>query len=218
MYSIPDPNNVRVVEKINSYTQLDWNLSASQRLSLALALDPQNTDYANINTFNPQPVTADYRQRGFFISATHRWILANGGFVQSLFSAKQLDSRVFPASVQPGEMTLDPYSNSGSYFTQQQRDTNLHQWAQTLHWRRLEAAGRHLLKVGYSYAYSSYKGQVPNLPVTVLRQDGTISSTVSYSGALASRATKNDFALFAQDNWQILSRFEAGPWLAAGTR
>jgi hypothetical protein len=77
----------------------------------------------NINTFNPQPVTADYRQRGFFVSATHRWILANGGFVQSLFSAKQLDSRVFPANVQPGEMTLDPYSNSGSYFTQQQRDT-----------------------------------------------------------------------------------------------
>jgi len=35
----------------------------------------------NINTFNPQPVTADYRQRGFFVSATHRWILANGGFV-----------------------------------------------------------------------------------------------------------------------------------------
>jgi len=103
-------------------------------------------------------------------------------------------------------MTLDPYSNSGIYFTQQQRDTKLYQWAQTLHWRPLEAAGRHLLKVGYSYAYSSYNGQVSNLPVKVLRQDGTISSTVSYSGALASCATKNDFALFAQDNWQILSR------------
>ena len=206
VYSIPDPNNIRVVEKINSYSQLDWNLSANQRVSVALALDPQNTDYANINTFNPQPVTADYRQRGFFISATHRWILANGGFVQSLFSAKNLDSRVFPAEAHPGEMTLDPYSNSGSYFMYQQRNTNLYQWAQTLHWRPLEAAGRHLLNVGYSYAYSSYNGQVSNLPVAVLRQDGTISSTITYAGALASQATKNDFALFAQDNWQVLSR------------
>lgn len=203
VYSIPDPNNVRIVEKINSYTQLDWNPSANQHFSVALALDPQNTDYANINTFNPQTVTADYRQRGYFASGTHRWILANGGFVQSLFSAKQLDSRVFPANAQPGEMMLDPDQNSGSYFAQQQRNTNLYQWSQTLHWRPIEAGGRHLLTAGYSYAYSSYAGQISNLPVTVLRADGTISSTIGYGNGLASQATKNDFAVFVQDNWQI---------------
>jgi outer membrane receptor protein involved in Fe transport len=206
VYSIPDPNNVRIVEKINSYTQLDWSPSANQRFSVAAALDPQNTDYANINTFNPQPVTADYRQRGYFTSATHRWILTNGGFVQSLFSAKNLDTRVFPADALPGEMTFDPYQNSGSYFMQQQRNTNLYQWSQALHWRPVEAAGRHLLTAGYSYAYSSYGGQVSNLPVTVLRQDGTTSSTISYGAAIASQATKNEFALFVQDNWQVLPR------------
>ena len=206
VYSIPDPNNVRIVEKVNSYTQLDWNPSANQRFSAAVALDPQNTDYANINTFNPQPVTADYRQRGFFVSATHRWIMANGGFLQSLFSAKQLDTRVYPADVRPGEMTLDPYSNSGSYFTKQERDTNLYQWSQTLHWRPVEKLGRHLLTAGYSYAYSSYGGEVLNLAVTVQRGDGTLSSTIGYGGALASQATKNEFAFFVQDNWQILPR------------
>ena len=96
--SLPDPNNVRVVEKINTYTQLDWDPSANHRFTAVLALDPQNVDYADINTFNPLPVTANYRQRGYFISGTHRWILANGGFVQTLFSAKELDSRLFPAS------------------------------------------------------------------------------------------------------------------------
>ncbi len=147
-YSIPDPNNVRIVEKVNSYTQVDWNPSANQRFSAALALDPQDTFYANINTFNPQPVTADYHQRGYFVSATHRWILNDGGFLQSLFAAKQLDSKVYPADAQPGLMTLNPYSNSGSYFTTQQRYTNLYQWSQTLHWRPIEKAGRHLLTAG----------------------------------------------------------------------
>ena len=206
VYSIPDPNNVRIVEKVNSYTQLDWNPTANQRFSLALALDPQNTDYANINTFNPQPVTADYRQRGYFISASHRWILGNGGFLQSLFSAKQLDTQVYPADAQAREMTLDPYSNSGTYFEQQQRNTNLYQWSQALHWRPIEAGGRHLLTAGYSYAYSSYSGEISNFPVAVLRQDGTVSRMISYGGALASQATKNDFAIFVQDNWQILPR------------
>jgi hypothetical protein len=204
--SLPDPNNVRVVEKVNTYTQLDWNPSANHRFTVVLAVDPQNINYADINTFNPQPVTADYRQRGFFTSATHRWILANGGFVQSLFSAKKLDSRVFPASASAGEMVLFPEQNSGSYFEQQERKTQLYQWSQTLHVRPLEAAGRHLLTAGYSYAHSSYNGQVSNLPLQVLRQDNTLSSTISYEGGLTSQASRSDFALFVQDNWQINSR------------
>src|SRR5215472_8842441 len=205
-YSIPGPNNVRIVEKINSYTQLDWNATANQRFSASVALDPQDTYYATINTFNPQPVTADYRQRGYFVSATHRWILNDGGFLQSLFSAKQLDTRVYPADPQPGEMMLNPYSNSGSYFTVQDRYTNLYQWGQTLHWRPIEKAGRHQFTAGYSYNYSGYNGGVSNLPVTVKRGDGTIASTVSYTDTLTSRAAKNDFAFFLHDNWQIFSR------------
>jgi hypothetical protein len=178
--SLPNPNNVRLVEKINTYTQLDWDPSASHRLTAVLALDPQNMDYANINTFNPQPVTANDRERDYFLSATHRWILANGGFVRTLFSAKRLDSRVYPATL-TGEMVLFPEQNSGSYFEQQQRNTQLYQWSQALHLRPIEHVGRrHLFTVGYSYAHSSYQGEVRNFPLQVLREDGTLSNTISY--------------------------------------
>jgi hypothetical protein len=203
--SLPDPNNVRIVEKINTYTQLDWTPSSSHRLTAVVALDPQNTDYANINTFNPQPVTANDRERGYFLSATDRWILSDGGFLQSLFAAKQLDSRVYPATT-TGEMILAPEQNSGSYFEQQQRDTQLYQWSQTLHLRPMERAGRHLLTFGYSYAHSSYDGQVGNFPVQVFREDSTLSSKINYGNALDSQTTKGEFAAFAQDNWQVLPR------------
>ena len=203
--SLPDPNNVRIVEKINTYTQLDWTPSASHRLTAVVALDPQNTGYANINTFNPQPVTANNRQRGYFVSATDRWILADGGFVQSVFSVKQLDSRVYPATL-AGEMVLAPEQNSGSYFERQQRDTHLCQWSQTLHVRPMERAGRHLLTFGYSYARSSYEGRVGNFPVQVLREDGTLSSRIGYGDALDSQKAKGEFAVFAQDNWQVHRR------------
>jgi hypothetical protein len=204
--SLPDPNNVRIVEKVNTYTQLDWDPSPNHRFTAVLAADPQNTNFADINTFNPQPVTADYRQRGFFTSATHRWLLVNGGFVQSLFSVKQLDSRVFPASMLAGEMVFFPEQNSGSYFERQERNTQLYQWSQILHLRPLQSAGRHLLTFGYSYAHSSYEGEVMNFPVEVQRQDRTLSSTISYGSALAAQAAKNEFAFFAQDNWQIHPR------------
>jgi hypothetical protein len=204
--SLPNPNNVRIVEKINTYTQLDWDPSASHRLTAVLALDPQNMEYANINTFNPQPVTANDRERDYFLSATHRWILANGGFVRTLFSAKRLDSRVYPATP-AGEMVLFPEQNSGSYFEQQQRNTQLYQWSQALHLRPIEHVGRrHMFTVGYSYGHSSYQGEVSNFPLQVLRQDGTRSSSISYGAALDSNAAVSNFAFFVQDNWQIHPR------------
>jgi outer membrane receptor protein involved in Fe transport len=70
--SLPNPDNVRGDERINTQTQFDWDLNPRQRLTAILTLDPQTTDYANINTFNPQPVTDGYRQRGFFTSFSHR--------------------------------------------------------------------------------------------------------------------------------------------------
>ena len=204
--SLPDPNNVRVVENANSYTQMDWNLTANQQFTVVLTIDPQNTDFANIDTFNPQPVTADYRQRGFFASATHRWIMGSGGFVQSLFAAKRLNVQVFPAEPVAGGMTFFPEQNSGSFFEEQDRRTRLYQWSQTLHLRPLQSAGRHLLTFGYSYARSTYKGEISNQPVRLLREDSTLSGAIAYDAGRASHAASNELALFAQDNWQIHPR------------
>ncbi len=205
--SLPDPSNVRVVESVTTYTQLDWNLKPNQQFSMSLMTDPQDTDFANINTFNPPPVTADYHQRGFFTSATHRWILTSGGFLQSMFAAKRLDAHVFSVRDVAGEMVLFPEQNSGSFFEQQDRRTRLYQWSQSLHLWPLQSAGRHLLTFGYSYARSTYQGQIGNLPVHVLREDGTASSQITYGSPLSSQAMKNELSFFVQDNWQIRPRF-----------
>jgi Carboxypeptidase regulatory-like domain/TonB-dependent Receptor Plug Domain/TonB dependent receptor len=203
--SLPDPNNVRIVEKINTYSQFDWNPLASQRFTVVFALDPQDTRYATINTFNPQPVTANDRERDYFLSLTHHWILNDGGFLQTLFSSKQLDSRIYPAT-NMGEFTLYPEQNFGSYFEQQQRNTQLYQWSQTLHLRPMQYAGRHLPIIGYSWSRASYGGQVVNFPISVLREDHTLSSTIAYPAPIDSQADADDFAFFVQDNWQVKPR------------
>jgi len=204
--SLPDPNNVRVEETVTTYTQMDWIPVPNHHFTAVLTLDPRNTNFANMDTFNPQPVTADYHQRTFFTSATDRWILANGGFVQSLFSAKRLDVHVFPADPSAGEMILFPEQNSGSFFEQQRRRTRLYQWAQSLHLRPLQFAGRHLLTLGYLFTYSSYRGAVNNLPVSVLREDRSRASQITYGGLIASSTAEQEAAIFAQDNWQLNSR------------
>jgi hypothetical protein len=204
--SLPDPDNVRVEERIGSHTQVEWNIRDNQKLTAVLTADPQQTDFATIDTFNPQPVTASYRQRSFFTAGTHRWILARGGLVQSVFSAKRMDSRVFPADGQAGQMVLFPEENSGTYFARQDRRTRLYQWFQSLHLRPLRGKGRHVLALGYSYARASYRGSNTNLPVKVLRFDGTTSWSIEHGVPAAATAAKDDWAFFIQDDWQIHPR------------
>jgi hypothetical protein len=206
VYSLLPPDDVRVQELVNTYTQLDWNSSANQRFSFMLTIDPLETKFANIDTFNPQPVTENYRQRSFFGSATHRLILARGGFIQSLFSSKRLDSRFFPADSSKGAMTLFPEQNSGTFFESQNRRTRLYQWGQTFHAWPMQSAGRHLLTFGYSYARSTFDGQISNMPVHVLRSDGSLSSAITFDHASASAIAKNEVAVFVQDTWQIHPR------------
>ena len=68
-------------------------------------------------------------------------------------------------------------------------------------------AGRHLLTLGYSFARSTYDGSVSNLPVRVLREDGTLTSEITYDNpVLSSSASKNNIAVYLQDNWQLFPR------------
>jgi len=205
--SLPDPDNVRVQERVNSHTQIDWDITDRQRFTAVLTADPQQTDFATIDTFNPQPVTASYRQRGFFTAGTHRWILPGGGFIQSGFSAKRLDPRIFPADRQAGRMVMSPEENSGTFFAAQDRRTRLYQWFQNLHLRPIQAKGRHLLTLGYSFTRATYRGWMENLPVRVLRPDGTLSREITHSAPAFSSAEKDDWAFYAQDAWQLHPRF-----------
>jgi hypothetical protein len=204
--SLPNPNNVRVDERVNTQTQIDWDVSPRHRVTATVTFAPENTNYANIDTFDPQPVTVDYRQRGFFTSFADRWILSSGGFVQSLFSLKKLDYNLFPADPVPRGMTLYPEQNFGSFFESESRQTWLYQWSQSLHLRPLEFLGRHLLTFGYAVVRSTYDGSVTNLPVHVLREDHTLATAITYTSPLSSSAAQNNVSLFAQDSWQVSSR------------
>jgi TonB dependent receptor/TonB-dependent Receptor Plug Domain len=205
--SLPNPNNVRVEKRINTQTQIDWDINPSHRVTAILTFDPQDTNYANIDTFDPQRVTENYRERGFFTSFADRWILSSGGFVQSLFSVKKLDYDLFPADPVPGVMMLYPEQNLGSFFESQTRHTWLYQWSQGLHLRPLESLGRHLFTFGYAFFRSTYDGSVSNVPVRVLREDHTLASEITYASPLSSSVAKNNLTFFAQDNWQINPRF-----------
>ncbi len=201
--SQPNLQNDQVLETFDSYTNIDWNINANQRLTATVSIYPQNLSFVTLNTFNPEDVTPDYRQRGFFVSLKERAIFQSGGFLESTFSVKRFDAHIFPARLFASELDLFPEQNSGAYFNRQDRESQLYQWAQTYHFRPVKAAGTHLVMAGYSYARSDYDSAVSNLPVVVLREDSTTSQRINFTGPAALSASKNDLAFFIQDKWQL---------------
>jgi len=205
--SVPEPNNNQVLETFDSVTQLDWNITPNHRLSGSASAYPQNLSFVNLGTFNPVPVTPDYRQRGYFVAMSERSIFTSGGFLSSSFSVKRFDARIFPAQLLAGELDLLPEQNLGTYFHREDRESRFYQWLQSYHHRPVNAHGTHLFQAGYYYARSNYTGTVTDLPVIVLREDRTVSQRITYGAPGALAAAKNDFAAFFQDTWQVHTRF-----------
>lgn len=221
--SLPDLQNDQVVETFDSLTQFDWNITPNHRFTTTVSIYPQNLQFVNMNTFNPQFTSPNYRQRGYQVAVTERSIFSNGGFLASTFSVKRFDAHIFPAQLLAGELDLFSEMNFGTFFNRQDRESKIYQWAQTYHFHPLSAGGTHLLQVGYFYARSDYAGTVSNLPVLVLREPAnpsgtdctkdlthtvcTLSQRITYGPPGSLVATKNDFALFFQDNWQLHRQF-----------
>ncbi len=207
--SLPEAHNNQILETFDSVTQLDWNITPNHRLSASASVYPQNLSFVNLNTFNPEAVSPDFRQRGYFVALSERSIFSSGGFLSSSFSAKRFDAHVFPAQPLASELDLFPEQNFGTYFNRQDRESRLYQWSQSYNHRPVNACGTHILQVGYSYARSDYRGVVTDLPVVVLREDRTTSQRITYAAPGTLRAAKNDFAVFFQDTWQVHPRLTA---------
>ena len=220
--SLPNLRNDQVLETFDSYTQFDWNINANNRFTVSASVSPQNLQFVNMNTFNPESVSPNYRQRGYFVAAQERAIFPNGGFLESGFSVKRFDAHIYPARLLTGELDIFPEQNFGTYFNRLDRESRLYQWAQTYHLRPWNAHGSHLIEVGYYYARSSYDGTVTNLPVLVLREPSppgadctkdvthtvcTLSQRITSAGPSPLSAAKNDLAFFIQDKWQLHRRF-----------
>jgi hypothetical protein len=209
--SLPNLRNDQLLETFDSYTQFDWNITANNRFTGSVSYYPQNLMFVAMNTFNPQDVSPGEQKRGYLIALKDRAIFAGGGFLESSFSLKRFDVRVFPSQVPPGvpnpTLVLYPEQNAGGYFHRENRISHLYQWAQIYHFHPLQHAGTHLLEFGYSYARADYQSAAANSDVVIQRLDHTTAQRIQFAAPASLSAAQNSFSVFLQDRWQLRPRF-----------
>jgi hypothetical protein len=200
--SLPEFQRDQGLESFDSFTQLDLTLTPTHSLSGVFSLYPQKNRFATLNTFNPQPVTPNYRQAGWFVGVRDRLFLAHQSLLESSFSIKDFDVRIYPAIVGGATaMILRPERALGEFFNTQERNTRLYEWLEILSFPERDWRGTHYLKLGLNLTHQRFDGVHASRPVRVERGDATLAELIEFLGPTRLARSKTEFTLFVQDKW-----------------
>ena len=207
--TLPWPDNQTTSQAINSFTQMDWIISKNQTLTASLHWAPHTMDYVGLNFFDPQPVTpnADFHESTATI--LHRWSLF-GGMLQSTLAETNVSSDVRPQAY--SDMVLTPTGNSGSYFSQESRNSGRYEWIENYTVKPLHFLGDHTIQIGSVVGHSENMGQFYARPVFLQNTNGLPLQRIDFAGGKPFDLSDLEPAFFVQDHWVINSHlaFDAG--------
>ncbi len=202
--SLPPLERDTTLEGYDTYTQVDLNLSPKQTATVSLAVYPQKLQYMGLNTFTPQPATADYHQRGYELYGQHRYIAGAHSALVSQLSFKNYDADVTALSNDPYQLLID--TTEGGYFNRQARRTNRLEWAETYDFSPRHFLGKHQMRAGVNYAYSSYDGREAFLPVEIIGTSGAPIESIAFSHPTSFDINQSETSWFVSDQWTLSRR------------
>jgi outer membrane receptor for ferrienterochelin and colicin len=210
--SLPPSRRDTKLEGFNSYTQFDLTISPKQTATVSVAIYPQKLEYMGLNTFTPQPSTADFHQRGYQLYGQHRYVVGTQSTLISQFSYKRYDADVTAQNNDPYQLLIE--TTDGGFFNRQARRTSRFEWQESYQFAPRQYLGTHQLKVGLNYAHSSYDGRETFLPVEIIGVSGAPIERISFSEPTAFGIDQNEAAWFMADQWAPFQRLT----LSAGLR
>lgn len=202
--TLPFPNNETTSKAINSFTQMDAVVSATQTLTASFHYAPHSLRYASLNFFNPQPVTPNTDFHESTATILHR-ISFGGGVLQSTVANTRVSSRIAPQG--PAEMLLTPLGNQGNYFSQQTRRATRFTWMENWTPRALHFHGDHILQLGSMLSYSQDQGQLRARSVQIQDASGRRLQRIDFTEGQPFRVADYAPAVYAQDHWIVSPRF-----------
>jgi outer membrane receptor for ferrienterochelin and colicin len=203
--SLPADKRDTRLESFDSVSQIDWEINPSNHLTSTFSLFPKKLGYVGLDTFNPQEVTPNYKQRGFFWAVNERRIMSSKAVLESYFSVKKFDADVFPSSGEQA-MNFTPNVNTGNFFNRQERRSTRVDVLEVYNFEPPKFAGSHFMKVGIGLTHTSFDGRNTSNTVRVLRRDGTRTEQIDFVGQGALKRSTTEFSSFFEDKWTINER------------
>ena len=210
--SLPPLQRDTTLESSDSYTQSDLKLGPRQTATVSISIYPQKLQYLGLNTFTPQPSTADFHQRGYEIYGQHRYVVGEESVLISQFSYKRYDADVTAQNNDPYQLLVE--TTEGGFFNRQARRTYRNELQEIYQLAPRHFLGTHQWKAGLNYAYSSYHGRETFLPVEIIGTSGVPIESIAFTPPASFAIDQNETAWFMADQWTPSHRLT----LSLGTR
>jgi hypothetical protein len=192
------PHNVSKVERVNSFTQVDFVASPRQIVNFTYHFSPEHINFVNPEYFNPQPVTPSYAQRNY-VATLADYLGIFSGTLDS--SASMQRFHTFIGAQGDGEMILTPQGNQGNYFGVQTRDAWRREWLEIWSpapWRLL---GTHQWKIGTSLTVANNRGSFTFHPVDIRGTQSESLERIDFFNQVPYKRTDLEFTTYLQDHW-----------------
>ncbi|HVY93345.1 MAG TPA: hypothetical protein VHA14_11370, partial [Bryobacteraceae bacterium] len=204
VYELPFPNNRKLEEGINSFTQLDWVSSSRNLVTATLHAAPQRLSYANLDYFNPESTAPDVSTHNYTgMIADH--LTVRGGIWETTFSVTRFDVGVWGQGDQ--DLVIAPGGNSGNYFAQKYRDSSRMSGASTYSFAPFEHLGTHNFKIGVYASTSRDDGTIAESAIDIVDATGSLLEHIAFPHNRSFDIDDVEKTFYGQDHWLISSRF-----------
>ena len=207
--TLPYPFNESRTLIGNFFSQADYVFSPEHTLTGTLQINPQDTTFANLDFFNPQPVTPNVNGMATAVAFTDR-LSVGGGVLQSTLARQSFEVDVAPQG--SAGMVLTPVGNSGNYFGSHDRQSGRTVWSENFSPKALQFVGAHNFQVGTSTTFTGDHGTFTAHDVNIESTTGMLLKRIQFVGGDNFSKSDFEFAAFAQDHWTLNSNlaFDAG--------
>ena len=203
VYTLPFPDNQKLEEGLNSFTQFDWIVSDKHLVTATFHAAPQRLGHVNMDYFNPLPTTPDASTHSYTGTVADRLTLF-GGLLESTFSAMRFDVGVWAEGGQ--DLTITPMGNHGNYFANNTREASRSSGGSSYSFASLAGWGAHNLKIGSYFAGSSENGQLNENPVDILGSMGQRFERIDFPRSHTFQISDVEFSFYGQDHWVVSPR------------
>src|ERR1700722_9972529 len=201
------PRNEIKKQGFNSYSTLQAILSPKQVVTVTLNVFPQRTQFANITALIPQTASSDYNRKGASLSLSDAYTFSSGALFRIALNYTRFDSN---ARGQGSEaMLLTPDGWGGNFFNSWERSSSQFQAAPVFQFAPRTFLGRHDIRIGADATRRSFSGSSGSQPVRLLRDDGSLSEQIQFTGRRSLGGSVTDVEEFGSGHWMLSDRLAA---------
>jgi len=187
------------------------NLTPSNILTTDFLANEFRSDHAGLSRFNPVETTPSLNESIYHVSAIDRSILPSGMLLEYGVGF----SRFHAAELPQGNATyvITPETTSGNYFERAEARSERLQIIGNLIAPTLRKWGTHELRAGVDLDHVADVESFNRHAISILREDGTLSRTVSFPGSPSLEQTNFETGVYAQDHWSLSHHLVLDPGL-----